>query len=80
MLVSDDGTRTNLITEGSGDSSAASWSPDGQRIAYVERATEYFSGALKVMHFQANEILCRHLFHEVDRRVQAYKSEIGAAA
>src|SRR5262245_30228236 len=49
MLVSDDGARTNLITESSGDASAASWSPDGQRVAYVERTNEYFSGALKVM-------------------------------
>jgi len=49
MLVSDDGTRTNLLADLGGDASAASWSPDGQRIAYVERATEYFSGALKVM-------------------------------
>ncbi|MBI3262111.1 MAG: S9 family peptidase, partial [Acidobacteria bacterium] len=30
------------------DASAASWSPDGQRIAYVERSPEYFSGVLKV--------------------------------
>jgi len=49
MLVSDDGARTNLITEPGGDASSAAWSPDGQRIAYVERANEYLSGAVKVM-------------------------------
>src|SRR5262245_59371967 len=49
MLVSDDGTRTNLLADFGGDVSGASWSPDGQRIAYIERAPEYFSGVLKVM-------------------------------
>lgn len=49
MLVSDDGRRTSVIADGESDESAASWSPDGQRIAYVERAPEYFSGVLKVM-------------------------------
>lgn len=38
------------------------------------------SGALKVIHFQANEILCRHLFHEVDSRVQAYKASLEEGA
>jgi dipeptidyl aminopeptidase/acylaminoacyl peptidase len=49
MLVSDDGTRTNLLADFESDASSASWSPDGQRIAFVERATDYFSGALKVI-------------------------------
>lgn len=30
------------------------------------------SGALEHIHFQANEVLLRHLFHEVDKRVQAF--------
>ena len=49
MLVSEDGKRTNLVIDSGNDESAAMWSPDGQRIAYVERSTEHFSGALKVM-------------------------------
>ena len=49
MLVSDDGTRTNLLADFNGDASSPSWSPNGQRIAYVERGDEYFSGALKAM-------------------------------
>jgi dipeptidyl aminopeptidase/acylaminoacyl peptidase len=49
MLVSEDGKRTNLVTDSGNDASAAAWSPDGQRIAYVERSTEHFSGVLKVL-------------------------------
>jgi phenylpropionate dioxygenase-like ring-hydroxylating dioxygenase large terminal subunit len=33
------------------------------------------SGALKHMHFQSREVLCRHLFNSVDQLVQAYKAE-----
>ena len=36
------------------------------------------SGALSHIHFQSQEALCRHLFLEVDKRVQAYKAEQGA--
>jgi phenylpropionate dioxygenase-like ring-hydroxylating dioxygenase large terminal subunit len=36
------------------------------------------SGALDYMHFQSQEVLCRHFFHEVDRRVQAYRQERAA--
>jgi hypothetical protein len=32
------------------------------------------SGALEFVHFQEQEVLCRHLFLAVDARVQAYKS------
>ncbi|WP_317928940.1 aromatic ring-hydroxylating dioxygenase subunit alpha [Halioxenophilus sp. WMMB6] len=32
------------------------------------------SGALQHIHFQSQEVLCRHLFKEVDKRVQAYKA------
>jgi phenylpropionate dioxygenase-like ring-hydroxylating dioxygenase large terminal subunit len=33
------------------------------------------SGALSHIHFQSQEILCRHLFHEVNNRVEAYLAE-----
>lgn len=36
------------------------------------------SGALDYIHFQANEVLCRHLFDAVDRRVRAYQTAAGA--
>ena len=36
------------------------------------------SGALKHIHFQEQEALCRHLFNAVDERVQAYRAELGA--
>ncbi|MET0364075.1 MAG: aromatic ring-hydroxylating dioxygenase subunit alpha [Sphingobium sp.] len=33
------------------------------------------SGALKHIHFQTQEVLCRHLFHSIDAAVQAYRAE-----
>lgn len=33
------------------------------------------SGALKYIHLQSQEVLLRHLFTEVDKRVQAYRTE-----
>jgi hypothetical protein len=33
------------------------------------------SGALKHLHYQSREALCRHLFNSVDQMVQAYKAE-----
>jgi phenylpropionate dioxygenase-like ring-hydroxylating dioxygenase large terminal subunit len=33
------------------------------------------SGALKHIHFQEMEVLCRHFMHSVDRVVEAYKAE-----
>lgn len=36
------------------------------------------SGALDFIHFQEQEVLCRHLFMAVDARVQAYKAELAA--
>jgi phenylpropionate dioxygenase-like ring-hydroxylating dioxygenase large terminal subunit len=33
------------------------------------------SGALRHIHFQSQEVLCRHLFKVVDEAVQAYKAE-----
>ncbi len=38
------------------------------------------SGALKHIHFQTQEVLCRHLFRSIDAKVEAYKVEIGLAA
>jgi hypothetical protein len=35
------------------------------------------SGALSHIHFQSMEALCRHLFNEVDQRVQAHACETG---
>ncbi|MCB1686858.1 MAG: aromatic ring-hydroxylating dioxygenase subunit alpha [Halioglobus sp.] len=34
------------------------------------------SGALSHLHFQSQEVLCRHLYNQVDKRVQAYKAEL----
>jgi dipeptidyl aminopeptidase/acylaminoacyl peptidase len=49
MLVSKDGRRTSTIAYSAANESSAAWSPDGQRIAYVERAPDRFSGVLKVV-------------------------------
>jgi hypothetical protein len=38
------------------------------------------SGALKHIHFQAQEALCRHLFNAVDERVQAYRADLASTA
>jgi dipeptidyl aminopeptidase/acylaminoacyl peptidase len=51
MVVSDDGMTNGYLTQSSGDEEAASWSPDGSRISYTERAREYFSGKLNVIQF-----------------------------
>ena len=53
-VVSADGLSTNLLTSSPGDQENASWSPDGTRIAYVERSTEHFSGRLFVADFDAS--------------------------
>jgi phenylpropionate dioxygenase-like ring-hydroxylating dioxygenase large terminal subunit len=34
------------------------------------------SGAISHIHFQAQEVLCRHLFNEIDKRVEAYKAAL----
>jgi phenylpropionate dioxygenase-like ring-hydroxylating dioxygenase large terminal subunit len=36
------------------------------------------SGAIRHIHFQLHEALCRHLFNEVNARVEAYKAELRA--
>jgi phenylpropionate dioxygenase-like ring-hydroxylating dioxygenase large terminal subunit len=33
------------------------------------------SGALEHIHFQSQEVLCRHLFESVDERVRAYQAK-----
>ncbi len=38
------------------------------------------SGALSHIHFQSQEVLCRHFFHSVDSAVQAYKAERAGSA
>jgi hypothetical protein len=38
------------------------------------------SGALEHIHFQTQEVLCRHLFLSVDQRVQTYKNQAAQAA
>jgi phenylpropionate dioxygenase-like ring-hydroxylating dioxygenase large terminal subunit len=34
------------------------------------------SGALSHIHFQTQEVLCRHFYHEVDAAVRAYQAEV----
>lgn len=50
-LVSSDGLTTSLLTTSPADEESATWSPDGSRIAYVERSPEHFSGRLFVVEF-----------------------------
>lgn len=38
------------------------------------------SGALQHIHFQSQEVLCRHLFHGVDTMVEAYKANARGSA
>src|SRR5262245_53848949 len=53
-VVSADGLTTNLLTSSPSDESSPAWSPDGTKIAYVERSPEYFSGRLRLVDFDAN--------------------------
>ena len=47
-------------------------------IAMIERGQSGLaSGAISHIHFQSMEALCRHLFNEVDARVQAFAQETG---
>jgi phenylpropionate dioxygenase-like ring-hydroxylating dioxygenase large terminal subunit len=44
--------------------------------AIVEASQQgLLSGALEHIHFQTNEVLCRHLFHVVNEMVETYKAE-----
>ena len=47
-LVSADGLTITFLTDSPADEENAAWSPDGTRIAYIERASDYFSGRVVV--------------------------------
>lgn len=47
-LVSRDGLTTSVLTSSSADEGNSAWSPDGTKIAFVERSPEHFSGRLRV--------------------------------
>ncbi len=50
-VVSADGLTQTLLTSSPADQESAAWSPDGTRIAYIERSRDYFSGRLVVAEF-----------------------------
>jgi dipeptidyl aminopeptidase/acylaminoacyl peptidase len=52
-VVSKDGRSTSLLTAAPDDEGSATWSPDGTRIAYIDRSDEHFSGRLRVADFDA---------------------------
>src|SRR3984957_10296794 len=54
MVVSDDGNVTSFLTSPTVEASNGQWSPDGEQIVYVERTNEYFSGKLRLLHFDAH--------------------------
>jgi dipeptidyl aminopeptidase/acylaminoacyl peptidase len=51
LAVSEDGNTTSFLSPSSEEASAPSWSPDGNRIVYVARKKEYFSGRLNLLNF-----------------------------
>jgi dipeptidyl aminopeptidase/acylaminoacyl peptidase len=51
VVVSEDGLTTSFVTSSEADEGGAAWSPDGTRIAYVERTLEHFSGRLLIVDF-----------------------------
>jgi dipeptidyl aminopeptidase/acylaminoacyl peptidase len=54
MVVSQDGNATSFLTSPKEEAGDGKWSPDGEQIVYVERTKEYFSGKLKILHFDAH--------------------------
>jgi Tol biopolymer transport system component len=50
-VVSEDGLSENILTKTRADAGNGEWSPDGEQIAYTERAPGYFSGKLNVVKF-----------------------------
>jgi len=55
MVVSEDGMVNDFLTAANADEESASWSPDGTRISYTQRAPEYFSGKLNVLKFDPSK-------------------------
>jgi dipeptidyl aminopeptidase/acylaminoacyl peptidase len=55
MVVSEDGKVNDYLTAVNADEEGASWSPDGTRISYTQRAPEYFSGKLNVVKFDPSK-------------------------
>ena len=53
-VVSADGLTTSLLTATPSDEGSLAWSPDGTKIAYVERSPEYFSGRVRLADFDVN--------------------------
>ncbi|MFP5227639.1 MAG: alpha/beta fold hydrolase [Acidobacteriota bacterium] len=54
MVVSEDGNVTAFLTPPDEEAAEGAWSHDGASIAYVARAREYFSGRIKIIHFNAD--------------------------
>src|SRR3954468_23654956 len=50
-VVRPDGTVTSLLTSGPADEGNAAWSPDGAKVAWVERSKEFFSGRVRIAAF-----------------------------
>ena len=48
MTVRTNGEAESFVADGDGNAGDAVWSPDGERIAYIERTTEHFSGAVRL--------------------------------
>ncbi len=54
LVVSADGSTTSFLTKASEEAAEGRWSPDGQRIAYVSRTKEYFSGRIDMASFDTH--------------------------
>ncbi len=52
-VVSADGLSSTLLTATNADEGNPAWSPDGARLAYVERSPDYFSGRIVLADFDA---------------------------
>jgi dipeptidyl aminopeptidase/acylaminoacyl peptidase len=53
FVVSADGRVERTLTVGPADEGSAAWSPDGRRLAYIERSPAHFSGRLLVLDVDA---------------------------
>jgi dipeptidyl aminopeptidase/acylaminoacyl peptidase len=53
-VVSPDGLRESILSNGNADAGESAWSGDETQIAYTERTPEYFSGRLLVANFDPN--------------------------